>query len=245
MSTITADKLRRLRRIVQQITDLDDRIARGPRQVAAGQNAVSNTEGQVVELKNAWKTMRMQSDDQQVQLKQREAKLVELERKLNECKTNTEFKLLKDQIAAERQANAVLEDEILDKMERLDQLTLEIQQAEQLRDRAQQEYQKTAQRVEQQSEGLQSERQRVIGELQEVEQGLPSDFRAEYRRLVRTHGPDALAPVDSETCGTCHTILSSQTMNQLYLSRIVFCKSCGCVLFLAEDRVRSSSTADG
>ena len=244
MSTITADKLRRLRRIIQQIADLNDRISRGPRQVVAGQNAVAQTEEQILSLKNAWKTMRMQSDDQQVQLKQREAKLVDLERKLNECKTNTEFKLLKDQIAAERQANAVLEDEILDKMERLDQLVLDIKETEQLRDRAQQEHEKTAKRVEQESEGLQSELARVTNELQEVEQGFPADFRAEYQRLVRTHGPDALAPVDGETCGTCHTTLSSQTMNQLYLSRIVFCKSCGCVLFLAEDRVRSSSDTE-
>ncbi len=244
MSTITSDKLRRLRRIIQQIADLNDRMSRGPRQVAAGKNAVAKTEEQVASLKNAWKTMRMQSDDQQVQLKQREAKLVELERKLNECKTNTEFKLLKDQIAAERQANAVLEDEILDKMERLDQLTLDIQQTEQLRDRARREYEKTAQRVEQQSDGLQSERDRVTEELHAVERGLPSDFRREYQRLVRSHGPDALAQVEGETCGTCHTTLSSQTMNELYLSRLVYCKSCGCVLFLAEDRVRSSSATE-
>jgi predicted nucleic acid-binding Zn-ribbon protein len=241
MSTITAEELRRLRRIHQQLADLNDRIARGPRQVAAGQSAVTQSEQEVASLKEKWKKTRMQSDDQQVQLKQREAKLVDLGRKLNECKTNTEFKLLKDQIAAERQANAVLEDEILDKMERLDELQEEIKQAEQRQVRAFEEHQKTQQRVEQEQGKLHDELARVTRELEEAEKGLPAEFKAEYQRLVRSHGPDGLAPVDGETCGGCHTVLSAQTMNELYLSRIVFCKSCGCVLYLAEDRVRRSS----
>jgi uncharacterized protein len=241
MNTITAEELRRLRRIHQQLADLNDRIARGPRQVAAGQNAVTQTEQEIASLKEKWKKTRMQSDDQQVQLKQREAKLVDLERKLNECKTNTEFKLLKDQIAAERQANAVLEDEILDKMERLDALLLEIKQVEHRQARANEEHQKTQQRVDQEQGKLHDELARVTRELDEAEKGLPADFKAEYRRLVRSHGPDGLAPVDGETCGGCHTMLSAQTMNELYLSRIVYCKSCGCVLYLAEDRVRRSS----
>jgi uncharacterized protein len=241
MSTITAEELRRLRRIHQQLADLNDRIARGPRQVAAGQSAVTHSEQEVASLKETWKKTRMQSDDQQVQLKQREAKLVDLGRKLNECKTNTEFKLLKDQIAAERQANAVLEDEILDKMERLDELQGEIKQAEQRQVRANEEHQKTQHRVEQEQGKLHDELTRVTRELEEAEKGLPAEFKAEYQRLVRSHGPDGLAPVDGETCGGCHTLLSAQTMNELYLSRIVFCKSCGCVLYLAEDRVRRSS----
>jgi len=244
MSMITAQELRRLRRIHQQIADLNDRIARGPRQVAAGQKAVTQTEQEVASLKEAWKRMRIESDDQQVQLRQREAKLADLDRKLNECKTNTEFKVLKDQIAAERQANAVLEDEILDKMERLDQLQSEIKQAEERRVRAGDEYQKTHQRVQEEQGKLHSELERVKCELEDAEKGLAADFKAEYQRLVRSHGPDGLSPIEGETCSSCHTVLSTQTMNELYLSRIVFCKSCGCVLYLPEDRVRRSSEPD-
>jgi predicted nucleic acid-binding Zn-ribbon protein len=238
MTTITAETLRELRRLHQQTADLQGRIQRGPRQIAAGQHAVAAAEKRLSDAKEAWKMMRMRSDDQQVQLKQREAKIADLDRKLNECKTNTEFKTLKDQIAAEHQANAVLEDEILDKLERLDSLQEEIQQAEQQDAKARQELEKTQQRVDQQQAGLQSELQRVTDALQLAENGLPADFRTEYQRLVKSHGPEGLAPVEGETCGSCHQILTAQTMNELYLSRVVFCKSCGCVLYLAEDRVR-------
>jgi uncharacterized protein len=244
MNTVTAEELRRLRRIHQQLADLNDRIARGPRQVAAGQTAVTRTEQEIATLKENWKKLRMQSDDQQVQLKQREAKIADLDRKLNECKTNNEFKLLKDQIAAERQANAVLEDEILDKLERLDALQEEIKQTEQRLVKTHEEFDKTHQRVEQAQESLQGELARVTRELDDAEKNLPLDFKAEYRRLVRSHGPEGLAPVDGETCGGCHTVLSAQTMNELYMSRIVYCKSCGCVLYLAQDRVRRSSEPD-
>ncbi len=239
MTTITAEVLRELHRVHRQLADLNDRVRRGPRQVLAGQNAVARCDEELATLKDEWKTMRVQSDDQQLQLKQREAKIADLNRKLNECKTNTEFKMLKDQIAAEHKANEVLEDEILDKLERLDTLKDAIKRAEAQVAKAHQELQKTQQRVDQEQATLQSEIERVNGALQQAEAGLPADFKAEYQRLVRGHGPDGLAPVDGETCGSCHTVLTPQTMNELYMSKIVFCKSCGCVLYLAEDRVRS------
>ena len=45
-----------------------------------------------------------------------------------------------------------------------------------------------------------------------------------------------LAQVEGEVCGHCYQKLTAQTMNELYLSRPMFCKSCGCLLYLPEDR---------
>jgi predicted nucleic acid-binding Zn-ribbon protein len=155
---------------------------------------------------------------------------------LNECKSNAEFKILKDQIAAEKQANAVLEDEILDKLERIDELQKKTHETDQRLVKAREEFHKTQQRVEGEQAKLQSELERVKSELQRAEAALPPDFRADYERITRGRGEEALAPVDGEICGGCNTILTPQTMNELYLSRMVFCKSCGCLLYLPENR---------
>jgi predicted nucleic acid-binding Zn-ribbon protein len=228
--------LRTLHRIHRQIGDLKSRIDRGPRQIRAGEQAVAQAEHDVTERKAAWKKMRMESDAQQLQLRQREAKIDDLQRKLNECKTNTEFKTLKDQIAAEKQANSVLEDEILERLERLDVLQNEIHEAEVRQRKTHEELEKTKQRVEAQQASLEADLARVHAELAEAETALPEEIRAEYQRMVRAHGEEGLAAVESESCGGCNTILTMQTINQLYRSRPIFCPTCGALLYLATDR---------
>ncbi len=239
MTEIAAELLRELHRFHRQQADLRHRLESGPRQVAASARAAALADQHKSELQQAWKKMRLESEEQQSQLRYRESKIKELQVKLNGAKTNTEFAVLKNQMAAEKQANAVLEDEILEKLERLDQLEGQIQAAEEQVVQRQQELANTRSRVEEQQPRLERELARVAEGLREAERTLPPDFKADYLRLVRAHGPDTLAPVEGETCGNCNTLLSPQVMNQLFLSRAVFCKSCGSVLYLPENRVPS------
>ena len=95
---------------------------RGPRQVRIAEGAVKKVEGEVVQAKEAYRHAKMACDEKQLQLKQREARLIDLQGKLNQAQNNKEYQLLKDQMAADRQANSVLADEILEALDKLDHL---------------------------------------------------------------------------------------------------------------------------
>ena len=233
--TISVDVLRELHRIHRQVSDLKSRLARGPKQVEAVQQAVQCGEQDLATAKERFKQARKESADQQLHLREREAKIVDVQRKLNECQTNIEFKTLKDQIAAEKQASSVLEDEILDKLEKIDQLQSHVHEVEQKLAKYREELAKTQARVTSQHAGLQDELAQVSEVLAQTEVRLPEGIRVEYDRIVKARGEDAMAPVDGECCGSCFTMLTAQTMNLLQLSRLVFCKSCGCLLYLSED----------
>lgn len=233
--TISVDVLRELHRIHRQVGDLKSRLTRGPKQVEAGQLAVQRGEQELAAAKELLKQARKESAEQQLQLKEREVKCVDLQRKLNECKTNVEFKTLKDQIAAEKQASSVLEDEILDKLEKIDQLQVQVHDAEHKLARNREELAKTQARVSGEHAGLEVELARVNELLVQTELKLPDEIRVEYDRIVKARGEEAMAPVDGDCCGSCFTVLTAQTMNLLQLSRLVFCKSCGCLLYLPED----------
>ena len=234
--TVSADALRELHRLHQQVAELKNRLARGPKMIRAGKAALERSEAEWNQAKEHAKRAKIESDDQNLQLKQREAKIADLQRKLNECKTNTEFSALKEQIAAEGQANSVLEDEILDKLEKIDGLNAKVAEAEQAAGKAKADLAEAERRVAEQQASLESELVRVTGELEAAETSLKGDFKTEYFRIVKARGEDALAPVEGETCGGCFTTLTPQTMNELYMSKPVFCKTCGCLLYLPEDR---------
>lgn len=229
-----AESLSKLHRIHRQLADLRDRLQRGPKQIRVAEGTVQTAEGAVAQAKENFKQAKMAADEKQLQLRQREARIVDLQGKLNTANNNKEYQLLKDQIAADTQANSVLSDEILEALERMDELQAAIKQAEDNLGKTKEELQKVRTRIEQQQQVLETDLARVSQELKAAEDQLPDDFKPEYLRMAKARGEDALAPVEGETCGGCFQTLTPQTIDQLRLDRPIFCKSCGRLLYVEE-----------
>jgi len=233
MPTLT-ESLATLHRIHRQLADLRDRLERGPKQLKAVEANVKKCETDLTQAKDAFKHAKMAGDEKQLQLKSREVKLVDLQAKLNMAQSNKEYQLLKDQIAADKQANSVLADEILEALERLDQLQAAVKTADQNLAKTKEEFNKLRKRVDEQQQGLESEFVRVQAELTAAEALVPEVFRDDYLRLARAMGADCMAPVEGESCGGCFTILSPQVHDLIRRDKPVFCKSCGRLLYLPE-----------
>ena len=77
MST-TAEALRELHRIHRQRSDLKDRLARCPRQLAAVERRVVERDSELNEAKDVNQRARIAADEKQLQLRQREARIEEL-----------------------------------------------------------------------------------------------------------------------------------------------------------------------
>lgn len=228
--------LRALHRIHRQLADLRGRIARGPKQVQAAEGSFKKFEADLAKAKDIYKQAKMAVDEKQLQLKSREMKIVDLRVKLHQAESNQVYQTLKDQIAADEKANSVLADEILEALENLDTYQAGIGEANVNVAKAKEELEKTRQRVAALQQQLEGELTTSLGELQQVEAELPEDFRVEYNRLTKAKGEDALAPLEGESCGGCYQMLSPQTVDQTHLGKAVFCPSCGCLLYLPEEK---------
>lgn len=234
--TVTTSTLRELHRIHQQLRDLTDRLERGPKQIKAREANVARLEEELTQTKNTTKQAQMSADQKQLQLKSNEDKIVDLKRKLNACSSNREFQALKEQIAADEMANSVLADEILETLEKVDSYKQEVVAAEEKLAKAKEELARTRTAVSDQQGMLESELKRVKEQLAATESTLPPDIRDAYDRVVRSKGSDALAEVQGEFCGGCYQQLTPNMFNELAMGRIVFCKSCGRLVYLPEDR---------
>lgn len=234
--SVTAEALRELHRIHRQISDLKARLTRGPRQIAASEANVNRLTQVHEEAKNLLKSSKMACDEKNLQLRQREDRLVDLKGKLNTAGSNKEFQAIKEQIAADEQANSVLSDEILEALERIDELQVQLARTDDELKRGRADLEKVTARVESERAGLESELARVSESLNAAESALPSDMRSDYERMAKAKGEEALAQVDQGSCGGCYQLLSPQTLNELSMGKLVFCKSCGALLYLPEDR---------
>ncbi len=233
--TVTATALRELHRIHRQITDLKSQLERGPKQIQIAEGLLARLETALTEVKDALKQTRLLADSKQLQLREREERIKDLQIKLNTCQSNREYQALREQIAADQQANSVLSDEILEALEKMDVLQADLTKTQADHDQAAASLQEVRSKCEGQQSRLSAELQRVTQELAAAERALPADFKADYDRISRARGENALAQVDDGVCSSCYHLLTTQTINELMQSKPVFCKSCGALLYLPEN----------
>jgi hypothetical protein len=232
--SVTAAALRELHRIHQQLAELRDRLERGPRQIRARDSNVAQLQARVEEAHERVKQTQMTVDRKQLDLRSGEQRIIDLKVKLNACSSNKEYQMLLEQIAAAEMANSVLSDEILDGLEKLDKLAVFVKEGQQGLAAGQQDLDKTRRAIESAAATTQSEVSRLEGELTRAEGALPADFKADYDRVVRQKGADGLAAADDGVCTGCGQNITLNMQNELRLSRAVFCKSCGRLLYLPE-----------
>lgn len=229
-----ADALRTLHRIHRQLNDLKGRLARGPRLIKAHDASVAKLQTAYDDLKAEHQKLRVAVDQKQLQLSTNEASVKKREGQLIQASDNREYQALKDQIAADTMANSVLADEILEGMEKADEMAGAVAAAEQALTKGKEDAEKAKAVILNEQPGMQADIDRLQGEMKEVETGLPTEFKDSYDRLVRGRGEDALSQVEGHYCSGCNRQIPVNRINELMMGKPVACLSCGRLLYLPE-----------
>lgn len=232
--SVTAEALREIHRIHRQLNDLHSRLLRGPKRIRAAEVNLDRLNCECEQSQESLKQVRMAGDQKQLQLKSAEDRILDMQRKRNACSSNREYQALVEQIAADEMATSVLTDEILEILEKIDDHQKFVTVTGTSRDKAIGELEKLKSRTDAEKNSLEVELGRLTDELVEAEKVLPKDFRVQYDRVVKARGEEALAGLDGECCGGCYQTITPQMMDDLTLSRPVFCKTCGRLLYLPE-----------
>ena len=231
---VSAAVLRELHRIHCQLAELRERLDRGPRKIKAREVIVAKNEAGLTATQESVKQTKMLADQKQLELKSGEIKIEDLKAKLNLCNSNKEYQALLEQIAASEMANSVLADEILEAMEKGDQLEVATGEAKSQLEATQTELSKCRDSVTTESELIRADVTRLEGELAELEKQLPVEVKDDYRRVIRGKGADGMALVEEGVCLACGNLATLNMQNDLLLSKPVFCKACGCLLYMGE-----------
>ncbi len=231
---ITADTLRTLHRLHEQLADLRHRLARGPKQVVLREQNVKAREADLEEVREAVKQAKLKADRQQLDLKASEQRNVDWNAKLNTCSSNKEFQTLKEQIAAAEMANSVLADEILESLERIDAMGDKVSEAEEAVKATAAELAKVKEQISAAAEVIRGDIARLEAELVDAEKALPVEFRGDYDRVVNVKGADGMSEAEDGVCNGCGQKITPNMQNELLMHRPTFCKSCGRLLYLPE-----------
>lgn len=231
----TAGGLKELHRLHLRFKQVQDKLDRGPKQIKARQQITARKEAERAAQKERLTTLKKTADQRSLQMKTNENKIADLKVKLNTASSNREFDIIKSQIDADTMANSVLEDEILEILEKVDQAQIALAELDRQCAEALADEKRFAEQIAAKEPELQGEAQELQAAIKEAESTLPSSIMVDYRRLVQAHGASALAAVENGVCTECNVGLSPQLRVELNTGQIVFCRSCGRLLYPADN----------
>jgi predicted nucleic acid-binding Zn-ribbon protein len=225
--------VKELHRLHLQLREVQEQLERGPRQLRARQQITLQKQTDLENARQALKSAKIAVDQKNLQLKSCENKLGELKGKLNGATSNREYDALRKEIDADEMAKSVLEDEIIAALEKVDAAQIAIKKVELDFAAAQAEEKRFGAEQGASEAPLRNRLTELETAVTAAETCLPPDAATMYRRLVQKHGADALAQVDGNICSACYVALPPQLMVQLNAGQIIFCKTCGRLVYPA------------
>ncbi|MDB5352546.1 MAG: Zn-ribbon protein nucleic acid-binding protein [Planctomycetota bacterium] len=236
-----AHNLRDLHALHQRAKAIRDRLASGPKVLAARETALAKKQAELETARKAVMDAKSQIHKKETQLKGMQEKTSELRVKLNAIKKQVEYDAIRNQLANDNLAQSKLSEEILETMIKADDQAAAVaaQEAEVKKLAAEIAAMKAdiASKAAEQKTSLDSLEAAII----EAEVFIAEDMREQYRRNITQRGADALAPVEGGACSGCYVSVTAQMMNELINGHhIVFCKTCGRILYLPEETVSAT-----
>jgi uncharacterized protein len=237
----TADNLRDLHLLHQRAKALRDRLASGPRTLAARQAAQGARQSELDTAKKALQDSKVQLSKHEHSLKSVDTKIDDFKVKLNQVKKNEEYKALQNQIAHDNTAKLKIEEDILLSYEVIETRAAELKKLEDEVKRMSADVTALQKQLDDQVVANKTQLQELETAIGAAEALIPEEYREKYRRIVGRYGADALAVCENASCNGCFTSLTSQMINDLINGEgLSFCLSCGRLLYLTEPEVANT-----
>ena len=237
----TADNLQDLHLLHQRAKALRDRLASGPRTLAARQAALATKNAEVEQAKKALQDSKVQLKKHEHSLQSVDTKIDDFKVKLNQVKKNEEYKAIQNQIAHDNASKSKIEEDVLMSYEVIETKTAELKKLEDEAKRASAEVAAIQQQLDEQVLAHKTQLQELETAIVDAENRIPEEYRERYRRIVGRYGADALAVCENASCLGCYTSLTPQMINDLINGEgLSFCMSCGRLLYLTEPEVANT-----
>jgi len=233
---ISAQSLQDLHQLHQRAKALRDRLTSGPKTLAARQAALANRQAALDSARKAHQEAKVQIKKREHLLQGHQAKIDDLKVKLNLAKKNDEYKAIQNQIAHDQSAMTKVEDEVLEAYGVIEGQASELAALEAETKKFAEEVEAFRAQIESQSEQQKAQLAELEAAIVGAEDIIPENVREQYQRLVKRHGADAMAFIESDACSGCYVSITAQTKNELINGHsITFCMTCGRLLYMAEE----------
>lgn len=178
------------------------------------------------------KAMQLKRKDRELDLETKEKEVKKYQTQLLQIKTNKEYMSLQKQIAGLKADNSVLEDEILELLEKVDKVRQAVSQDKENLVAEENRWQEETKKIDREI-GQIEERIAFLGRQRtELCANVEKTLLAKYERILKAKSGLAFVPVVGETCGGCHKVVPPQVINETRMKdKMITCEFCARLLY--------------
>jgi predicted nucleic acid-binding Zn-ribbon protein len=211
---------------------LKKQLSDNPLTIAELNQTLAQYKSETEESKNKLLDMLKLKKEKEIELQTREEEIKKHNMELNSIKSNEAYKALLIEIEGAKANKSVLEDEILDLMEKIDQESVAVKQRENDLKTKESEIQAKISKIEEDLKRIQAEIEKLQAEREEFAKQIPHDLLAKYNYIREGRDGIAVVRLEGEICGGCSTVLRPQTINDVYKSKdFVICDNCSRIIY--------------
>ena len=218
-----------VRNLKQTKEKLAKEAAESDRTTQAGKQSLTDKSAEA-------KSFRMALDKRELDLKDIEARIRKLEVQLNTVKTNKEYAAFQHEILGLKADKSRMEDDILKMFEQSEQQQRELKQLAAKAEEAAAAVSERRKTIQAALQDADARALRLLKERAELSGKIPAAFRSPYERLLTRADGRAMAACRNFVCSGCRMSLTANTVSLLMGGdKLIYCQSCGRILYLAED----------
>lgn len=233
--TTTANSLREIHSLHQRAKAIQDRLNSHPKTVAARNALVNKKMTTLEQFKKDIQQTKVAKGLKEGQRKSLLQKIEDYSTKLLNVKKNEEYKAIQNEIALVKSQVNKVDDELIDQEIDLEERNSKLAELEAEFDKAKKDLAAFIKKADDDRPGDEAKLAELSKQIAEAEAIIPLEIRESYQRVIRQKGADALALVEDGACTGCFMAITSQMLNDLInCNTLVFCRTCGRVLYMAE-----------
>lgn len=247
--TVT-EKLLRVYRVDRKIDGLRSRLRAAERFLGQQNEQIEHLGRRSTAIESQLRQLKAAQAEAEGESAQVDEHIEELRERMNNAKTNKEYKAILVEVNTFKDKKTELEAKLLELMEKIDahrsqrgELSEQATERSRVKKLAETERTQRADEIRDQLTALQSERDQLAADV-------PASVMATYKDLVDRLEDDAMASIEIADrkrhefhCGSCMMLLPVEAMSALLShGSLTQCPSCGCILFV-EEKDRETMTS--
>lgn len=221
-----------LQKIDAEIYKLKEEKARKPGQKQALEEAFEQKKQALKVNEDELKSLQLKRKEGEIDLETKEKEIKKYQTQLYQIKTNKEYTSLQKEIDGLKADNAVLEDDILELMEKIDKIKAQILEEKEKLVVEEKNLKEETGKIEQEIKNIDERISSLEKERGQLCPNIEKGALAQYERVLKARGEMAFVPIVGESCGGCHRVLPPQVINEARMKdRIITCDFCARLLY--------------
>ncbi len=233
--------LKRLQILKSKLDELEEYKEYRKKEIQERKNQIEDKKALYGQKRNDLSSIQKDISKKELDLKTDEEQINKFNIQLNQIKTNKEYTALRSEIGCKEADKALLEDEILNLMSKLEILDEEHKDLPEELKRGEEKLKDFIKSVDEDIKKTNEEVVRLHNDQEKYSNLLDEDTLYDYKRLSNVKDGKSIVEVVDNVCGGCFMSITLQTLNSLMGGKeLVLCPNCQRILFLNEEHQSGS-----